>query len=87
LVSNGEFEREYYRILGYEAQEIEKLIEYKRRWEKAFNILKRLKNYVRGYLEDYKIDYHEDFKGNPLRVTIEVYIDIGEGEEEKEKPH
>jgi len=85
LVSNTDFEREYYRILGYEAEEIEKIIEFKRRWRKAVNILRRLKNYAQGYLEDYRIEAKENFTSNPLTVTIKVYIDIGEEGEKEER--
>jgi len=50
----------------------------KRLRSEAINILNRLPRYVEGYLQKYdpsiNIDVRRDFSGDPLELTIRIYL-------------
>ena len=54
-------------------REIMNSVEGKNRRQYAIDILNRAIKYVHGYLDDYDILVRRDFRGEPLKIEIQVW--------------
>jgi len=66
-------------------REIMQDVERKNRRDYAIQILNRAVKYVHGYLTDYDIRVKRDYRGEPLKVIIEVWTDLGISKSEGDK--